>query len=274
MKKIGINVNSNKDFDGRILESLVLKIREVCKNIETISYKDSVGFENETTKDLDMVIVLGGDGTILKSSKYLAKYNVPILGINIGHLGFLAEVESSELDFAIRSILNNNYTIEERSMIQCYINFTDKVNTYHALNDIVISKGVIGRVVKYNVHIDGNYYTTFVSDGVIVSTPTGSTAYSLSAGGPIIYPTLKVMCLTPICSHSLGMRSIVLNEHSNIKVTFEKKFGDVHLSIDGQETIDLSGVDNIDIKASPYKCRLIKLNYQDYFSILRKKLYL
>lgn len=276
MKIIGINVNTNKDTGGRIMESIIQKVKENYKDVDIRIYKDSIGLEKEDTANLEAVIVLGGDGTILKASKFLSKYDVPILGINIGHLGFLTEVESSNFHLAIESILEGNYKIEERKMVQCTVDYEDGSKVFHGLNDIVVAKDVIGRAVKYKIYIDDNYYTTFVSDGLILSTPTGSTAYSLSAGGPIIYPTLNVVCLTPICSHSLGMRSIVLNGDSNIRVTMERKFANVHLAIDGQETINLHGINYVDITSSPYKCKLIKLNgeHSDYFSILRKKLHL
>lgn len=276
MKTIGINVNTNKDTGGRILESIIQRVKENYKDVDIRVYKDSKGLDKEDTANLEAIIVLGGDGTILKASRFLAKYDVPILGINIGHLGFLTEVESSNFHFAIEMILSGNYQIEERKMIQCKIDYEDCSKVFYALNDIVVAKDVIGRAVKYKIDIDDNYYTTFISDGLIVSTPTGSTAYSLSAGGPIIYPTLDVICLTPICSHSLVMRSIVLSGDSNIRVTMERKFTNVHLAIDGQEVINLHNINHVDIYSSPYKCKLIKLKgeHSDYFSILRKKLHL
>lgn len=274
MKNIGINVNTDKDISGNILDSIVQKIRNQDNNINIKVYKDCKGLESEESKYLDVVIVLGGDGTILNTSKYVSKYGVPILGINIGHLGFLAEVESSDFSFAIKNILNNMYTIEERKIIQCNIEFPDDQRILYALNDVVIAKGAIGKVAKYKIYVNDKYYTTFVSDGVIISTPTGSTAYSLSAGGPIIYPTLDVLSITPICSHSLGVRSIVLHGDSKIKIITERKRSSIHVAADGFEAVDLGIIDDILIENAPYKCKLIKFNGEDYFSILRKKLYL
>lgn len=274
MKNIGINVNTDKDINGNILASIVQKIKNQDNNINIKVYKDCNGLEDEESKDLDVVIVLGGDGTILNTSKYVSKYGVPILGINIGHLGFLAEVESADFSFAIKNILNNNYTLENRKMIQCAIEFPNDQRILYALNDVVIAKSAIGRVAKYKIYVNDNYYTTFVSDGVIISTPTGSTAYSLSAGGPIIYPTLDVISITPICSHSLGMRSIVLHGDSKIKITTERRRSNIHVAADGLESVDLGIINDIIIENAPYKCKLIRLNGEDYFSILRKKLYL
>ena len=271
MKNIGINVNTSKDTEGFILNKLLEILKSNDSNLNIKIFKDSHGLEEESTAELDVAIVLGGDGTILNASKYLGKYNEPILGINIGHLGFLAEVESMNLKAAIECLLKGDFKIEERKMIQCKVS---KEEPYIALNDIVVAKDIVGRIVKYKINVNDDYYTTFVSDGVIVSTPTGSTAYSLSAGGPIIYPTMDVMCITPICSHSLGIRSIVLEGNSNIDIKLERKFGNVHLAIDGQDIINLDGIDNISIQPSPYKCKIIKLNcfQNDYFSLLRKKL--
>lgn len=274
MRNIGINVNTSKDIEGNILNKLIKILKSNCEDLNIKVFKDSIGLEDKSTSELDVVIVLGGDGTILKASKHLGKYNVPILGINIGHLGFLAEVESSFLDLAIKTLLKEEYEIEERKMIQCRVH-NDGI-PFIALNDIVIAKDVTGRIAKYKIDINDNYYTTFVSDGVIVSTPTGSTAYSLSAGGPIIYPTMDVISVTPICSHSLGIRSIVLEGNSVVNIKIDKKFGSVHLVVDGQEVIDLKSIENVIIEPSPYKCKIIKLNcfQNDYFTLLRKKLHL
>lgn len=272
MKNIGINVNTSKDDQGEILNKLIEILKSNDESLNIKIFKDSIGLEAESTSELEVVIVLGGDGTILKASKFLAKHNVPILGINIGHLGFLAEAESTYLKEAVESLLKCGFDIEERKMIQCRVAGSNI--PFIALNDIVIAKDVAGRIVKYKIDVNGHYYTTFVSDGVIVSTPTGSTAYSLSAGGPIIYPTMDVICITPICSHSLGIRSIVLEGDCKVEIEMEKKFGSVHLSIDGQEIINLDDIHNIVIEPSPYKCKIIKLNclQNDYFSLLRKKL--
>ncbi|GAA0723712.1 NAD(+)/NADH kinase [Clostridium malenominatum] len=272
MKNIGINVNTSKDGQGEILNNLIEILKSNNESLNIKIFKDSIGLEDESTSELEVVIVLGGDGTILKASKFLAKHNVPILGINIGNLGFLAEAESTYLKEAVESLLKGHFDIEERKMIQCRI--PNREVPFIALNDIVIAKDVVGRIVKYKIGVNEHYYTTFVSDGVIISTPTGSTAYSLSAGGPIIYPTMDVICITPICSHSLGIRSIVLEGDSKVDIEMEKKFGSVHLAIDGQEIINLDGIHSIVIEPSPYKCKIIKLSYlqNDYFSLLRKKL--
>ncbi|SNV79564.1 NAD(+)/NADH kinase [Clostridium cochlearium] len=274
MRYIGINVNTNKDVKGELLNKIVNKIKNSYKDVEIRVYKDSIGLENEETKDLEVAIVLGGDGTILKAAKHLVKYNVPILGVNIGNLGFLTEIESSNFIFAIESYFENKYYIEERNMVQCTIEYKGDRKDFYGLNDVVVTKGTIGKTGKYDLYIDGNFYTKLNSDGVIVSTPTGSTAYSLSAGGPIIYPTMDALCLTPVCGHSLRIRSIVLNHKSIIKIIPQSE--NVNLTVDGEEINSLQNTKEFLITSSPYKCKLIKLKgeHRDYYSILRNKLYL
>lgn len=274
MRYIGINVNTNKDIKGELLNKIVNKIKNGYKDVEIRVYKDSIGLENEETKDLEVAIVLGGDGTILKAAKHLVKYNVPILGVNIGNLGFLTEIESSNFIFAIESYFENKYYIEERNMVQCTIEYKGDRKDFYGLNDVVVTKGTIGKTGKYDLYIDGNFYTKLNSDGVIVSTPTGSTAYSLSAGGPIIYPTMDALCLTPVCGHSLRTRSIVLNHKSIIKIIPQSE--NVNLTVDGEEINFLQNTKEFLITSSPYKCKLIKLKgeHRDYYSILRNKLYL
>ncbi|BDR72746.1 NAD kinase [Clostridium tetani] len=274
MRYVGINVNTSKDMEDRLLKKIVEAIEDNCKDVEVKIYKDSIGLEKKETENLEVVIVLGGDGTILKASKYLAKYNVPILGINIGNLGFLTETESSNFIFSIRNYFKGKYYIEERNMVQCTTEYKGIKKEFHGLNDIVVTKGDVGKTAKYDLYIDGNFYTKLSSDGVIVSTSTGSTAYSLSAGGPIIYPTLDVLCLTPICGHSLRTRSIVLNHKSIIKIISQSE--NAILTVDGEEINFLENVKEFLITSSPYKCKLIKLEgeHRDYYSILRNKLYL
>ncbi|NMM61367.1 NAD(+)/NADH kinase [Clostridium sp. P21] len=271
MKNIGINVNTTKDDKREVLDFIIKTIYNECKDINVSVYNDCIGLNTEKSHELDMIIVLGGDGTILNTARQVAKYNVPIFGINIGHLGFLAQVESSDIESAIKSILEGEYTIEERLMLKCSYRQDGMIKTSIGLNDVVLSKGVIARIVKYKIHIDGRYYNTFAADGIIMSTPTGSTAYSLSAGGPIIYPTLNNFILTPMYSQTLGTRTIVLDGKSNISINFSKNDEDIFLSIDGQEFIKLDKTETIDICAAENKCKLVKLNSNDYFDTLRKK---
>lgn len=268
MKNIGININTTKDSEGKILNSIVEMVYNQIKDSKIKIFKDCENLEKKDTKNLDMVITLGGDGTILRSARKLARYDIPILGVNLGNLGFLSSVEMSEFNNALEQICNGQYYIEERTMLKC----TTNEKSFELLNDAVISKGTLSRIVKYDIFVDNSFYTTFTADGVIISTPTGSTAYSLSAGGPIIYPTLDLIIITPICSHSLGIRTIVLESKSKVTVKIRKAYESIFLTVDGQDSLKIDTEDYVNIESSKYKCKLIKLENYNYFDILRKKI--
>ena len=271
MKNIGININTSKDLDGKILNDIKKTIYDKIKGAKLSLFKDAIGLSNIEIK-LDLLISLGGDGTMLRAARELAAKEIPILGVNIGNLGFLTEVESTEFPNAIKALREGKYFIENRMMLSCNITNNFDKKTFLALNDIVLAKGTLSRIVKYDINIDNKFYTTFISDGVIVSTPTGSTAYSLSAGGPLIYPTLNLISITPICPHSLGVRTTVIDSNSKILINRKKQREKVFLTVDGQEAIELNETDNVEITMSNLKCRLVKLNNYDYFTILRKKI--
>jgi NAD+ kinase len=272
MKNIGININAEKDVNGEILKSIEKTINDIMPQANIRNFKDTIGLDESSTKNLDMIISLGGDGTLLGTAREIFKFDIPLLGVNIGNLGFLTEVESSNFSYAIEEIKNNNYTIEERVMLYCTIEGSQRQKQYICLNDIVLAKGTLARMAKYEIYIDDRFYSSFTADGVIVSTPTGSTAYSLSAGGPIMYPTLKLMSITPICPHSLGVRTIVIDGSSKVGIAIKKKYESVFLTVDGQQSLELKEEDKITVSMAPFKCKLIKLSSYDYFSILRQKI--
>ncbi|MDP4144808.1 MAG: NAD(+)/NADH kinase [Bacillota bacterium] len=272
MVHIGVNINSSKDKDGKVFEKIKTILYEKYEDIKLTVFNDSFGLDKLESKDLDMVITLGGDGTILSTARQLAGYQVPILGVNLGNLGFLSSIEPSELSYAIDAIIKGDYYVEDRLMLKCTIVSGDSNKEYNFLNDIVLSKGTLARIVKYNVNIDKHFYTDFNGDGIIISTPTGSTAYSLSAGGPIIYPTLDMLSITPICPHSLGMRTIVIGANSEVEVNIKSTDQNVFLTVDGQESIQITKQDKVIVNEYPYKCKLIKLNNYSYFDVLRKKI--
>jgi len=272
MKNIGININTTKDKDGKIIKHIKNTIIEYMGETNIFIFKDSIGLENTKHKDLDLIIALGGDGTILRTSRNLNNSNIPILGVNIGNLGFLSSVELLEFGNAMKSIMEGNYYVEDRMMLNCNLPYRGGVEVYTALNEIVVSKGTLARIVKYEIHIDNKFYTAFTGDGLIISTPTGSTAYSLSAGGPIIYPNLDVIALTPICPLSLSMRTIVLDSKSEISISIKSEHESIFLTLDGQRAIKLNNYEKMVVSVSNKKCRLVKLNDYNYFDILRKKI--
>ncbi|MCB2288452.1 NAD(+)/NADH kinase [Clostridium sp. CS001] len=272
MKNIGININTTKDKDGKIIKYIKNTIVEYMGETNIFIFKDSIGLENTKHKDLDIIIALGGDGTILRTSRNLNNTSIPILGVNIGNLGFLSSVELLEFEDAIKCISEGNYYVEDRMMLNCTLPYRGGNEVYTALNEIVVSKGTLARIVKYEIYIDNKFYTAFTGDGLIISTPTGSTAYSLSAGGPIIHPNLDVIALTPICPLSLSMRTIVLDCKSEISISIKGEHESIFLTLDGQRAIKLNNYEKMIVSVSNKKCRLVKLNDYNYFDILRKKI--
>lgn len=272
MKNIGININTTKDKEGKIIKYVKDIVRKYVDDTNIYTFKDAIGLDNIKYKDLDIIIALGGDGTILRTSRNLNNSNIPILGVNIGNLGFLSSVELLEFENAMKRYIENDYFVEDRMMLKCTLPYRDGYEEYIALNDIVVSKGTLARVVKYELHIDNKFYLDFTGDGLIIATPTGSTAYSLSAGGPIIYPNLDVIALTPICPLSLSMRTIVLDSKSEISISIKSEHESIFLTPDGQRAIKLNNYEKILVSVSNRKCRLVKFNDYNYFSILRKKI--
>jgi NAD+ kinase len=272
MENIGINVNSTKDKDDKILKAIIETIKETFTESNIEIYKDSIGLDNEKSRKLDILITLGGDGTILRSARAVSKFSIPILGVNIGNLGFLAGVECKQFKEAVKKLKNGSYNVEERAMLKCIALNSDKNIEFNSLNDIVISKGTLSRIVRYDISVDNKFYTSFNADGIIIATPTGSTAYSLSAGGPILYPNLSLMEITAICPHAPGMRTLVVDAKSKVDVAIERGNESVFLTVDGQESLELDEITNVSISSSDYKCKVIRIEDYDYFDILRKKI--
>lgn len=273
MKNIGVNINSSKFIDGKVVDEIVLKVNKYIKGANVRIFKDTVGLNNISSSELDMLIVLGGDGTMLRTARVIAKLGIPILGINMGNLGFLTGAEVLDFERAIKSLSQGEYSIEERMMLEGAIIEENSCKKLHCLNDVVISRGTLSRILNYEVYIDNVLYTCFNSDGLIISTPTGSTAYALSAGGPLLYPTLDVISLTPICPHSMHSRSIIIEGNSEILIKVDKRNESVYLTLDGQEALNLQVAEEVLIKKYSYKCKLIKINGYNYFEVLRKKIF-
>lgn len=280
MHKIGIIVNRTKDVDLKITDSIVswverrgrcpLLTEDIASDLGKVQYSAS---RSEIFNDSGFIIVLGGDGTILGIARDAAQYETPILGINLGHLGFLAEVEISGMFKSLDTVLSGNVKIEKRMMLEALVSRGSSQKSYYALNDVVITRGALSRIIKINVYINDEMAFSLNGDGLIVSTPTGSTAYSLSAGGPIISPDLSVIALTPICPHSLSDRStIIVSENEHIKADLLENEGDAFLTIDGQEGCKIEPDECVLIKKAPYKAHLIKIQNRSFYSILRNKL--
>jgi NAD+ kinase len=219
------------------------------------------------------IVVLGGDGTLLSVARHYVSLGVPILGVNVGGLGFLAEIYLNELYPSMEQVLAGKYQVEERMLLMARLYRHGQICwERHFLNDAVINKGALARIVELTTWIDGEYLTTYRADGLIVSTPTGSTAYTLSAGGPIVYPTLRHIIVIPICHFTLSNRPIILPDTVTVAVTFAEKVEDAYLSIDGQVGQTLQEEDRVEMSVAPRNLKLILSPHRSYFEILRTKL--
>ena len=221
----------------------------------------------------DLLFAIGGDGTILSTVRRLEQNMKPIMGIHIGGLGFLSECTKDNLAESIAYILNSNYTISERMLLEAQITPpNNSKQMFWALNDIVVDHGPSARLLKVKVQVSDHYLNTYEGDGVIISTPTGSTAYSLSAGGPIIYPSMDSITVTPICPHSLSARPIVLKASEIITMSFPESYEGISLAIDGQIKVPLDDQTKIQIKQAEYFAKLVSLPTNGYFKTLRTKM--
>ncbi|MDF2672711.1 MAG: kinase [Clostridiales bacterium] len=280
MAKVGIIVNLTKDRDLKVTSSITKWLEEnACQVILSEITADQLerpelGYSlTEMYKQCDFVIVLGGDGTLLGAARQILWLQTPILGINMGHLGFITEVETNDIYTSLEKILKGQYKIEERMMLEAVIIKQEKkVETFYCLNDVGITRGTISRMVKLKTFIDDSYIDTYFGDGLLISTPTGSTAYSLSSGGPIISPGVKVILLTPICPHSLNSRSLVVSDEDRIKVEIIDNYQEVFLTIDGQQGYKLRNGDRVIIKKAPFSAKLIKVSNRNFYDVLRTKL--
>jgi len=222
---------------------------------------------------VEAVIVLGGDGTLLSVARIPASEKVIIIPVNLGGLGFLTEIRAEEIFVLLEQIIAGRFTIDSRMLLEVVL-FRNGAphETHRILNDVVINKGAMARIVDLETTVNGLYLNTFKSDGLIICTPTGSTAYSLSAGGPIIYPSLRCISITPICPHTLTNRPIILPDDSVVQVRLKSEHEDVFLTMDGQIGIRMQKDDYIEVKKSGNSMALVKSPFCDYFEVLKEKL--
>lgn len=225
-------------------------------------------------EQINLGITLGGDGTLLNTARDIASAGIPVCGINMGQLGFLTELELSDLGDSIDKLIDGDYYIEERLMLEAaVIRKGEEVFVSPALNDVVVNKGGFSRPIWLQVYIDGELTAKFTADGLIVATPTGSTGYSLSAGGPIINPSLKVILVTPVCPHTLHARPLVVSEQEEVTIALELAYNDAALTIDGQNLCAVKPEDIVLVRRSPFRGRFIRLNGRNYANSLRAKLW-
>ncbi len=244
-----------------------------CARIDMEETPEFTAFPPDTfTTETDLLLSLGGDGTMLNAVRTVAHLRIPVLGINLGTLGFLTVVPPDDCAEALDRIKEQDYRIEDRLMLEVS-DPAGETETWHAVNDIVLIKAGIARMVHFTVSHNGEPVTTLAGDGIIVATPTGSTAYSLSVGGPILMPTMDGYILTPISPHTLAQRPMVFDKSAELEITIESVVGDAMLTVDGQLTRTLDEGARVVIRASEHRARLVSFADRSFFEILREKLH-
>ena len=221
-------------------------------------------------RDSDLLVCIGGDGTLISLARRSYTYHKPILGINAGTLGFLVDINPSEIESFVEKLFRGEYRIDERMMLEATLSHDDGERSLHAFNDIVISRPTISKMVKVDAYIDGRWFNTYYGDGLIVSTPTGSTAYNLAAGGPVTFPLTDAFIFTPICPHSLTQRPLVTPANFTIEIRVPEK--ESLVIVDGQEQYEFGPEMTLTIRKAPVGARLVHRLERNYFDVLREKL--
>ncbi|MCD6527296.1 MAG: NAD(+)/NADH kinase [Desulfuromonas sp.] len=280
MKSIGLYAKRTNPDAVHVAQKLRhwLLERGIRVLVERKLAADMGGLEGVDGRDLpkqvDCIVVLGGDGTLISVARNIGNLKVPILGVNLGSLGFLTEITLDGLYDELERVLAGDFNVSDRIMLQAGIQRQgEQVADYQVLNDVVINKGALARIVDMEVWVDDDYLTTFKADGLIVSSPTGSTAYNLAAGGPIIYPGLHCLVITPICPHMLSNRPIIVSDESVIRIIMRFDEERVFFTADGQVGMALQARDVVEIRKAEMCTHLIKSATKEYFEVLRTKLH-
>lgn len=276
MRRIGVLPHTGKEPALRMASELIDLLRS--KGIDVWLDEDSAGMLgmaelSGAPEGLDAGIVLGGDGAFLRAGRRLALSGVPLLGVNYGHLGFLTEIEPEEISWALDRLLRGEYRIEERLMLRARVVRSGRERrSYDCINDVVVARGTLARIVSSHLYIGSSFVGLYRGDGMIIATPTGSTAYSLSAGGPILHPGMEAVVITPICPHTMGARSMVAAPDEPITLRFESPNEELLLTVDGQLGEALQPGDEVRVERSSRKTRLIRLHERTFYDILRTRL--
>jgi NAD+ kinase len=278
-KSAGVISKPDKPELARVVPDLLGWLRkhdyQVVMDPETAAY--ATGFEvvardDMASRPLNFVIVLGGDGTLLSAARAVAKSDIPVLGVNLGSLGFLTEVPLENLYTTLQSIEDSCCNVDTRSMVRCDVMRQDtSIAQYDALNDVVVGKGTIARLNHCDVYVDRLFVSRYQADSLIVSTPTGSTAYSLAAGGPILMPSVEAFVITPVSAHSLTHRPLVVRDTAEIEIVVKTGDDEAYLSIDGQVGMPMFDGDRVRCRKSQYQVKLLHVQ-GTFFDVLRTKL--
>ena len=284
MKKVVLISNRKKNIPDDAIHAVLSKLSSLGCAVSVSEYDHSPaygGFDVTVCKDdadlfdgASLVVVMGGDGSIIKAARKASSRGIPIVGINFGRLGFLAELEISEIDL-LDGIVKGDYKTEERMMLDVEIVREGEVNKikYPCLNEAVLSNGPISRLTGFDLYCDGDFVSHYDADGIIISTPTGSSAYSLSAGGPLVYQTMECVIATPICPHSFSLRPIVFTGDSLLEIRNAKcRKNKMFVTVDGRDNTEIFTGDVIKIRKSEYKTKLVRVKNAGFVATLRGKL--
>ena len=278
IKTIGLIINSYKEQIVHIGRQVIALLREQNVHVlamgeEADALKRPAVQAKQFCNEAQIVLVIGGDGTMLRAARTVYGKEIPILGINQGYLGFLTEVEVEHLDKALEQLLSGSYQVERRMMLNAAV-YRDGVciADVNALNDMVVTKGALSRIIRTELYLDNEMVERHYGDGLIFSTPTGSTGYSLSAGGPIVYPSVDVCIMAPICSHSLVSRPMIFSPDHTLTVRMESVGAPAMLTVDGQNGVELQQGDLIHIKKAEHDTCLVVLEQRNFFAVLQGKL--
>ncbi|RMG59988.1 MAG: NAD(+)/NADH kinase [Deltaproteobacteria bacterium] len=279
MNRFGIIAKPSEEKAVSLVEELSAWLKEKGKEVyldretATVMRREEGILRSRLPEISDVIVSIGGDGTLLSAARVVGESGIPILAVNMGSLGFITAITLEELYPVFERIVRGDYEYDERMMLVCHVHrMGERVANYTVLNDVVINKGALAKIIDIEAWVDEFYLTTFKADGLIISTPTGSTAYSLSAGGPIVYPNLECILVTPICPHTLTNRPIVLPPSATVRAKLKSRETDVLLTLDGQVGFGLNEEDVIEVRRSEKPLKLIRSPFKDYFSILRTKL--
>jgi NAD+ kinase len=280
IKRVGIVSKPKKTEIREVVPPLIAWLRERAIEVfidkETASIVESPArpvTRNEMAGMVDLIVVLGGDGTLLATARALNRKPVPLLAVNLGGLGFLTVITRDDIYPALESVLVGQSQIERRVQIEGELVRADEViSSFLALNDVVLNKGAIARIIDFDVLVDGRLISTYKADGLIVSTPTGSTAYSLAAGGPVVAPAVAAFIVTPICAHTLTHRPLVLPDTAQIEISVKSQREAAYLTVDGQVGLAAHSDDTVRLRKASSCVEIIQPPAKDYFEILRQKL--
>ena len=273
MKKIRkVLIYSTSLFLKKNETNLIIKyLSKKCALVDTYTLDEN--FEKVSTAKYDLILSIGGDGIFLSASKYAYLNSTPILGLNFGRIGFLADLDKKDLQSKIKEVLEGNYIIDKRTLLSGEVTVDNKKHKSISLNDIVINNRGILKMIEMNIYVNENLITKQRSDGVIIATPTGSTAYAMSNGCPIVSPNSNVICIVPIAPHSYGQRSVIINNNDNVLIEINKKsISNAQVTFDGSNNLTLESPNRIVIKKSKKQLMIVHPCNYDYFSALSKKL--